>query len=164
MTTRWARVVDRWASTYTSGLPDDVVDQRRAELASDVWEQLHDPDHASSLGIATRLVRGIPADLVWRVETRYHLGGLMHGTLIVALRIAATLVSGVAAAVLLWGLVWTAPGIVAAAVVLGALAAGLWWVSATPASRERNRRLAIGGAVASTCVVVVMALVVSGVS
>jgi hypothetical protein len=158
------RIVDRWARIYTAGLPDDVAVERRAELESDIWEQLHDPNNATTTGIISRLARGTPADLLWRIETRYHLGGLMHGTTIIATRMAASLVSLIAAFVLLWGFTWTSPGIIAVAVVFGAIAGGLWWASTTPEARDRNRRLVVGGAAASICTVVVMALVMTGVS
>jgi hypothetical protein len=88
----------------------------------------------------------------------------MQGTTIIATRIAASLVSVIAAFVLLWGLTWTSPGILAVAVVFGAIAGGLWWASTTPEARERNRHLVVGGAVASTCTIVVMALVLTGAS
>lgn len=148
---------------YTAGLPDDVAAERRAELASDVWEQRHDPSYAGDRAIVARLLRGVPADLVWRVEITYHLGGLMRGTAILVTRVAAALVALVAAVVLLWGLTWTSPGVIAVGIVLAAVAGGLWWSSTTPDARERHRRLAVGGAIAGTCTVVAMALVVSGV-
>jgi hypothetical protein len=163
-THRPPRVVGRWVGIYTAGLPDDVAAARRAELDSDIWEQLHDPDNATTFSIISRLARGATADLFWRIETRYHLGGLMHGTTIIATRIAALLVSLIAAFVLLWGLTWTSPGIIAVAVVFGAIAGGLWWASTTPEARERNRRLVVGGAVASIGTIVVAALVMTGVS
>jgi hypothetical protein len=158
------RLVDRWARSYTAGLPDDVAAARRAELESDVWEQQHDPDRRSTVSIFSRLLFGIPADLLWRVETRYHLGGLMRGTTIIVTRVAASLVALLAAVVLLWGLTWTSPGIIAAGAAFGAVATGLWWLSTTPAVRERNRRLVIGGALASVCTIVVVAFAVSGIS
>ena len=158
------RLVDRWVRVYTTGLPDDIAADRRAELESDVWEQQHDPDHGSPIHILLRFAAGVPADLLWRVETRYQLGGLMHGTTIVATRVVASLASLIAAFVLLWGLTWTSPGILAVAVAIGSIAGALWWASTTPAARERNRRLAIGGALASVCVIVIAAFALSGVS
>jgi len=50
------------------------------------------------------------------------------------------------------------------AVVFGAIAGGLWWASTTPEARERNRRLVVGGAFASVCTIIVMALVMTGTS
>ncbi|MDC3402457.1 hypothetical protein OAX95_00805 [bacterium] len=163
-TQRPPRIVGRWVGVYTAGLPDDVAAERRAELDSDIWEQLHDPDNATTISIISRLARGVSADLLWRIETRYHLGGLMQGTTIIATRIAAALVSLIAAFILLWGLTWTSPPILAVAVVFGAIAGGLWWASTTPEARERNRRLVVGGAFASVCTIVVAALVMTGTS
>jgi len=88
----------------------------------------------------------------------------MQGTTIIATRIAASLMSVIAAFVLLWGLTWTSPGILAVAVVFGAIAGGLWWASTTPEARGRNRRLVVGGSIASICTIAVMALVLTGVS
>jgi hypothetical protein len=99
-----------------------------------------------------------------RIETRYHIEEIMQGTTTTATQIVATLVTLIAAFVLLWGLTWTSPGILAVSVVFGAIAGGLWWVSTTPEAREENRRLVVGGAVASICTIVVMALVMAGVS
>lgn len=58
-----------WADRYTRGLPADVRDRRRAEIASDVHEQTCAGGHASSArAIAWRTVRGIRADVAWRRE------------------------------------------------------------------------------------------------
>jgi hypothetical protein len=56
-----------WTYLYTFGLPSEVRDRRCAEIESDLWESEHDPDiprHAPVL----RLLRGLPADLLWRLE------------------------------------------------------------------------------------------------
>ncbi|MFA5883661.1 MAG: hypothetical protein WDA60_07410 [Acidimicrobiia bacterium] len=69
-----------WADRYTRGLPADVRDRRRAEIASDVFEHLHatsagTADASRGIGVAWRATRGIPADLAWRrLEKR-----AMHG-------------------------------------------------------------------------------------
>lgn len=69
---RAARRVSRWVSLYTRGLPPAVAAERRAELESDVYEQVahgshgHANDRAVAREIAGRAVRGIPADLLWR--------------------------------------------------------------------------------------------------
>jgi hypothetical protein len=64
------RLVRRWIRLYTRGLPPDAAERRRAELESDLWEHLHDDGeaHASRM-VLGRCVRGIPADLWWRVRT-----------------------------------------------------------------------------------------------
>ena len=68
------RVVSWWTAAYTAGLAPSVRNTRRAEIASDVWE--HSKDMAAdsetlagrAIGVVSRLVRGIPADLLWRVN------------------------------------------------------------------------------------------------
>ena len=50
--TRW------WTRVYTLGLPADLREARRAEIESDLWESLHDPD-APSPQILPRLAGGL---------------------------------------------------------------------------------------------------------
>jgi hypothetical protein len=62
-----AWLVRAWTNVYTFALPADIRERRRAEIESDLWESAHDPDvprHAVML----RLLRGMPADLLWRIE------------------------------------------------------------------------------------------------
>lgn len=67
-----ARVADRWVRCYTRGLPQHVREERRAELASDVHEQLSRCAPAEqrwvSIAIAGRIVRGAWADIFWRID------------------------------------------------------------------------------------------------
>lgn len=64
--------VQHWADVYTRRLPYQVGVDRRAELASDLWEQRTDgiARGASPVVVATAIVRrmiaGIPGDLSWR--------------------------------------------------------------------------------------------------
>jgi hypothetical protein len=68
------RVVSWWTATYTAGLASSVRNARRAEIASDVWEHREDMVAGgetmlrSAIGIVSRMVRGVPADLLWRVN------------------------------------------------------------------------------------------------
>jgi hypothetical protein len=61
-----------WTRFYTWGAPPTVRDARRDEIASDLWEFLHDADAVARLSPASqlilRLIRGVPDDLVWRAE------------------------------------------------------------------------------------------------
>jgi hypothetical protein len=58
-----------WTVLYTAGLPRATRDRRRAEIASDLWEQTHDEgDSHPGLSVAARVVLGMPADLLWRSE------------------------------------------------------------------------------------------------
>jgi hypothetical protein len=62
------RFAEKWAATYTRGLPGSSGDGRRREIESDIWEHLHDPK-ASDREVAGRCLRGIPADVWWRYRT-----------------------------------------------------------------------------------------------
>lgn len=57
-----------WVDRYTRGLAEDVRAERRAEIASDVWEHRAAVGSAPAveLAIASRCLRGVPADLSWR--------------------------------------------------------------------------------------------------
>jgi len=63
-----------WTATYTRGLPADMRDGRREEIDCDLWEHQRLADLArvttsgTALEILLRLVLGIPADLLWRLE------------------------------------------------------------------------------------------------
>ncbi len=68
------RAARGWVAAYTLGLASSVRDARRAEIASDVWEQHADGVSAgrSAIEVAadifSRVTRGVPADLLWRVN------------------------------------------------------------------------------------------------
>jgi hypothetical protein len=70
---RTARIVRGWVGWYTRGLSADVATARRELIEADLWDEHH---HAEQLGDEgslgrqrlDRLVRGIPADLTWRLE------------------------------------------------------------------------------------------------
>ena len=57
-----------WTAVYTSGLPPEVCNRRMAEITSDLWEGEHGDPALSPAETLARLLRGIPADLRWRVE------------------------------------------------------------------------------------------------
>ena len=69
---RAAAVVAWWVATYSRHLPAEVAERRRAELASDLWEQrtwgraVGAPAPAVALSILRRMAAGMPADLRWR--------------------------------------------------------------------------------------------------
>jgi hypothetical protein len=62
--------VRTWTRVYTCDMPPLARDIRRAEIESDLWEGLHDPDRGSGPSAAgqmlLRLVLGVPDDLLWR--------------------------------------------------------------------------------------------------
>jgi hypothetical protein len=60
--------------TYTTGLAADDREVRRAEIASDLWEHQRDAEGEGTrhpvigLSIISRVLRGIPADVLWRAK------------------------------------------------------------------------------------------------
>ena len=69
---RGDRVTLGWVRLYTRGLPGRARADRRAEIASDLWEQRATSGRrlAIELAILSRCLRGIPADLSWRRSRR----------------------------------------------------------------------------------------------
>jgi hypothetical protein len=69
---RVADLVSRWVATYTRHLPTEVGERRRAEVASDLWEERAAGREAGmrtllvALSILRRMAAGVPADLRWR--------------------------------------------------------------------------------------------------
>jgi hypothetical protein len=82
-----------WTRFYTWGTPPAVRDARRDEIASDLWEFLHDPDMPATLSPARhlifRLIRGVPDDLVWRAEHGMSMSRRLASRLLVATLIIA---------------------------------------------------------------------------
>jgi len=68
------RLCLRWVGWYTRGLPPDVAERRRAEIASDLWEHERDAARAGMSDLAIRVevlgrvFSGMSADLSWRRE------------------------------------------------------------------------------------------------
>jgi hypothetical protein len=85
-------LVRLWTRVFTIGMPATVREWRRAEIQSDLWEQAHDGP-ASGWQLVGRLLRGIPADVIWRVEEE-----TLRSRAVVA--VAATLVVAAAAGAL----------------------------------------------------------------
>jgi hypothetical protein len=69
-----AQLVRRWVALYTRGLSDGALTARRDEIESDLWSQRQEAldrgqtDGAVASEMLTRLLLGIPADVVWRLE------------------------------------------------------------------------------------------------
>lgn len=55
-----------WCDWYTADLPQEVAIQRRAEIASDLFEEREYGGAGATGSILGRAIRGIPADLAWR--------------------------------------------------------------------------------------------------
>jgi hypothetical protein len=83
-----------WTRVYTWGLEPRARDARRAEIDSDLWEQVHAPAAGSllPLQIVGRLLLGMPHDLQWRLEGAWPIGAASRQILLVA--IASVLVFG----------------------------------------------------------------------
>lgn len=73
MNGRSARLVRGWVGLYTRGLPTELRDGRRDEIADDLWSQFEEgavigrSERATASEILVRLVTGIPADISWRM-------------------------------------------------------------------------------------------------
>lgn len=64
------RFTRSWVAFYTRRLSEPVRERRRAEMASDLWEQVNDaPSGRASAQVLDRCLRGIHADLWWRYRT-----------------------------------------------------------------------------------------------
>jgi len=76
------RAVAGWVHLYTFALPRAVASERTDELLSDLWEDFAAGGRPGS--VLRRLVRGVPADVAWRVAK-----GVVAPWLRPALRLAA---------------------------------------------------------------------------
>lgn len=69
-------VVLEWVRLYTAAAPGDTGLARRAEIESDLWEHQRcaalagEPEAATAVAMFGRFVRGIPADVSWRLQVR----------------------------------------------------------------------------------------------
>ncbi|HUF53835.1 MAG TPA: hypothetical protein VMR52_08695 [Dehalococcoidia bacterium] len=92
-----------WTAFYTRGLPPDLRSRRREEIDCDLWEHRRLAQFQGSTSTAAeilqRLIFGLPADLVWRLEagpvarsgrgTQMNDTLMMRGVLATALAVAA---------------------------------------------------------------------------
>lgn len=104
-----------WCRWYTADLPGEVAAERRAELASDLFEEREHSGARATGSILGRAVRGIPADLAWRgARLRRVAVGAPRGTFPLAMPALAHLA---AFALVAWGgfIVWR----IARSVVIG---------------------------------------------
>jgi hypothetical protein len=73
---RAAAMAAWWVRCYTSGVAAEAAEGRRAEIASDVFEQrvhgssIDAPPFAVTSSIVWRVVGGMPADLIWSRQQR----------------------------------------------------------------------------------------------
>ncbi len=64
------RFTERWVHIYTIGLPEEIRKARQNEMKSDIWEHFQDlkRQNKSLIEIIGRLLRGIQADVIWRLN------------------------------------------------------------------------------------------------
>ncbi len=73
---RAAAIVRAWVGCYTIGLSAEIAMKRKELVEADLWDESRE---AEQVGVARsvarqrmgRLVRGIPADVSWRLERRH---------------------------------------------------------------------------------------------
>ena len=69
-----ARIALRWSTIITMAAPSEVCENRRAEIASDVFEHIAAAcavgisQKRLSWSIAERVLRGLPRDIAWRLQ------------------------------------------------------------------------------------------------
>ena len=79
--TAGSRIALWWVQALTHTAEREVAGERRAEIASDVHEQLVEAEQrgalaAGSRSVISRVVRGIPVDLLWRLRLEAQPGRL----------------------------------------------------------------------------------------
>ncbi len=70
---RTASAIRAWVAVYTKGLPAADASERRVLIEADLWDEAQAADWmGETSGLArqrlSRLVRGVPADVTWRLE------------------------------------------------------------------------------------------------
>ena len=69
-----ARIALRWSTVITMAGPSEECENRRAEIASDVFDHvaatrtIEISHRRQSWSITERVVRGIPSDIAWRLQ------------------------------------------------------------------------------------------------
>ena len=96
---RSAAAVRVWVGWYTARLPPEIAAARRDLIDADLWDEAH---AAQGLGVTrelgrqrvSRLVRGIPADLTWRLgQSRANRNATGRGTMRISRRETVVLAS-----------------------------------------------------------------------
>jgi len=118
---RIATLVARWARLYTRRLPASIAERRIEELGADVHDHIaHERGHGVgdrriALGLLSRLVRGLPADVSWRGRH----SPVARSVVRVALVTAAILLVPLVAMQLSGGVAWSPADFAVAAVLIG---------------------------------------------
>ncbi len=89
-----AHVVYAWTRLYTWRLPPDVRDDRRREIASDLWESREDADGGLlALHVLGRMLAGMPDDVLWRWEHARQRSRRSHAAITVIASVVVLLVA-----------------------------------------------------------------------
>jgi hypothetical protein len=140
---RVAELVARWVRFYTRDLPAPVAQRRIDEVDADLHDHIaHERangvgDRRIALGIASRMLRGLPADTSWRRRTsgRPAASGLTYRSAIrIALVTACVLLVPLVAMQVTDGAGWSLADFVLAAVLLGGTGLLLELAASRPAS------------------------------
>jgi hypothetical protein len=136
---RMAALVGRWVRFYTRRLPGEIAQRRVDEIDADLHDQIAHgraqgtSDPRIALGILSRMLRGLAADLSWR--TRHANAAAHPSTLKDAVKTSASLYrSAVRVAAAVFGEADDAPGLVLLGILLIASACAL---GARTAQRSR---------------------------
>jgi hypothetical protein len=119
-----AGLVVRWVRSYTRGLPSPIAARRVEEIDADLYDHIaHErasgqPRGRIALGVLSRMIRGLPADIEWRRHEQRRARAVgpspRGGSMITnktAYRIAAIIALGTAL-LLVWGV--SAMGVIGA--------------------------------------------------
>jgi len=142
---RVAALVARWARLYTRGLPAPVARRRIDELAADLHDQVaHEraagvDERRIARGLASRMLRGLAADLAWRGRHRAATP-LRRSALRVAAGVALVLSLPLVAMQFSEDVVWSLADFVLAGVLLTVIGTAF----EVAARKAGNRPLALG--------------------
>ncbi len=150
------RLVAWWVERYTATAPEPDGADRRAEVHSDLHEQLAAADRSgvalrrAAMAIGGRTLRGVPADIAWRLGTEMRPGRLewhlahpsvLLGFLLVLLVPTSTMLDAAQG-----GATWLAPASVVLVPLLSILGCCALGFAAVAAGRFLLRRSARPGA------------------
>jgi hypothetical protein len=130
-TARAAALVTRWVRWYTGRLPGPVAERRIGEVAADLHDHITyeraagTGENRIALGVLSRMLRGLPADAVWRGRIRPWREDIMASFAAVLAAALAAIIVGLLA--VLYGSGDDSPGLVLIGVLLivGAFAVGV---------------------------------------
>jgi hypothetical protein len=130
-----AELVARWVRFYTRDLPLPIVQRRVDELEADLHDHIaHErangiSDRRIALGVASRMVRGLPADVAWR--GRHAKASAHPSTLEEAMKTSKTLYRSAVRVALGVALILSLPLV---AMLITDAWSGVWRTSLSPAS------------------------------